>query len=115
MSPQVETNLALILFLPWFSILAALYWCFPRGPRDLRRTGFDLAGLALATLAAVAGMRWSLVHADPRFGHLWPQVLATSVAYGLFLAALAAAVLTRRAWLARRAPGRSLSLRTPQP
>jgi len=103
MSPQVASWLALILFLPWFSILAALFWLWPRGPRHARRIAFDAASLALALLAAAAGMRWSLADADPRFGPMWPQVLATSVAYGAFLGVLTAAWLLRRARL-RRTP-----------
>ena len=50
----VQLNLAFILFLPWYLILAALYWAFPRQPRTLARWGFDAASLALASLATLA-------------------------------------------------------------
>ena len=36
--------------------------------------------------------------ADRSHGHLWPQVLATSVGYGVFLGVLAGAALLRRRW-----------------
>lgn len=96
MPPQIELNLALILFMPWFSILAALFWLFPRQPRGWRRTGFDLTSLVLAVAAAAAGTHWSVLHADPDADAIWKQVLATSVGYGLFLLVLAVALVVRR-------------------
>lgn len=101
MNPLVELNLALILFLPWFAILAVLFRVFPRQPRGPARAAFDSAALLLATLAAFAGMHWSMANADPEFGHMWRQVLATSVAYGLFLLVMTTALVVRRRWLAR--------------
>lgn len=99
MNPQVELNLALILFIPWFSILAWLFWAYPRQPRSGARTCFDSASLILATLAAFWGMHWSMLNADPHFGAMWKQVLATSVAYGLFLAVMTVAIVLRWRWL----------------
>jgi hypothetical protein len=101
MHPQVELNLALILFLPWFTILAALFWIYPRAPRGFGRTVFDSASLLLALAAAAGGMYWSMANADPAFGHMWQQVLATSVAYGLFLLVLTVALVVRWRWLRR--------------
>jgi len=101
MNALVELNLALILFLPWFTILAVLFWCYPRQPRHRARTLFDAASLVLASVLAFAGMYWSMTHADRQFGHMWPQVLATSVAYGLFLLAMTVALVLRARWLAR--------------
>jgi len=103
MSPAIELNLALILFVPWFSILAVLFWMFPRQPRGWRRVAFDLASLALAAVAATEGIHWGMHHADPSAGAIWRQVLATSVGYGMFLLALLAAIVTRRLLL--RGPG----------
>ena len=103
MNPQVELNLALILFIPWFSILAWLFWAYPRQPRGRARTVFDSASLVLATLAAGWGMHWGFYNADPHAGAIWKQVLATSVAYGLFLAVMTAALVLRWRWLRRRA------------
>jgi len=40
--------------------------------------------LVLAAIAAFWGMHWSMYNADPHAGAIWKQVLATSVAYGLF-------------------------------
>lgn len=102
MHPAVELNLALILFLPWFLILGALYWFYPRRPRPAARIVFDLGALALATAAFLLSMHWSMETADRRHGHMWPQVLATSVGYGVWLAAMTLAFFVRRAWLRRR-------------
>ncbi|GAB3352845.1 hypothetical protein [Lysobacter tyrosinilyticus] len=99
MNPLVELNLALILFLPWFTILAVLFWIYPRRPRGLARTLFDSASLLLALVAAAIGMYWSMANADPTFGHMWQQVLATSVAYGLFLLVVTVALVVRWRWL----------------
>jgi hypothetical protein len=96
MNPVVEFNLALILFLPWFVVLAVLYWIFPRQPRHLARRLFDLAALALAVALAAWGMWWSMENADPTAGAIWKQVLATSVSYGLFLGVMTAAIFLRR-------------------
>ncbi len=97
MNAQVELNLALILFLPWFAILAALYWIYPRQPRGPGRRLFDIAALALATALSVWGMHWGFLNADPDAGAIWKQVLATSVAYGLFLMVMTLAIALR-AW-----------------
>lgn len=102
MTPGIQLNLALILFLPWFLILGALYWLFPRRPRGAARIAFDLVALALSTVAFVVAIHWSHDIADGRYGRMWPQVLATSVGYGVFLAVLTAAFFMRRAWLRRR-------------
>lgn len=96
MNPVVEFNLALILFLPWFVVLAVLYWIFPRQPRHLARRLFDLVALALAVALAAWGMWWSMDNADPTAGAIWKQVLATSVSYGLFLGVMTAAIFLRR-------------------
>ena len=95
MNPTVQVNLALILFLPWYGILAGLYWYFPRQPRHPKRRAFDIAALALTTLLSVWAMRWGFTNADTSAGALWKQVLATSVSYGAFLGALAAAAILR--------------------
>jgi hypothetical protein len=89
-------NLALILFLPWFLILGVLYWLLPRGlPRSPARIGFDLAALAIAVTLSVYGMRWGMVNADMSYGRMWPQVLATVLAYKAFLIVIALAWWTR--------------------
>ena len=103
MNATVALNLALILFLPWYAILAVLYWLYPRKPRGLVRIGYDLVALGLATAATVASMHWSMVTADLRYGALWPQILATSVSYGVFLAVLTLAFFLRRRLLAAHA------------
>ena len=92
--------LALILFAPWFLILSALYWLYPRQPRNAARLRFDAIALLLAFAGCLASLYWSFGIADRSYGHLWPQILATSVGYGVFLAVLAAAFYLRRRVLA---------------
>lgn len=97
--------LSLLLFLPWFVLLGALYWLFPRQPRDAARRGFDGIALLLAFVLSIAAMLWGhhigVVQSDA--GPIWRQVLAVLYAYGAFLAVLVAAILLRSTWLARRA------------
>lgn len=92
--------LALILFAPWFLILAALYWLYPHQPRNAARLRFDGIALLLAFAGCLASLYWSFGFADRNHGHLWPQILATSVGYGVFLAVLTGAFFLRRRWLA---------------
>ncbi|MBD9378777.1 hypothetical protein ACTJI2_07605 [Pseudoxanthomonas sp. 22568] len=106
MNAQVELNLALILFLPWFAILAALYWIYPRQPRGTGRRLFDTIALVLATALSAWGMHWGFLNADPNAGAIWKQVLATSVAYGLFLMVMTLAIAVR-AWCMPASPARA--------
>ena len=74
---------------------------------ELSGAWFDIARVdSLALLLAFAGcfasLHWSFGIADRGHGHLWPQILATSVGYGVFLAVLAAAFFLRRKWFAAR-------------
>ena len=96
--------LALILFLPWFLLLGALFWLFPRQPRNARRKAFDIATLVIAFVLSFIGMQWgfALGLADVGTGAIWKQVLATLVAYGAFLMVLTVAVLLRSVFLSRR-------------
>ena len=96
MHETVQLNLAVLLFLPWYAILGALFWLFPRKPRTLGRWLFDVASLAVATIATIASTHWSYLFADTSVDAMWPQILATSVSYGVFLAAMTAAALVRR-------------------
>lgn len=101
MNPLVELNLTLILFLPWFAILATLYWVFPRQPRGPLRVLYDLASLALSVGAFVWSVYWSMATADVAHGRMWAQILATALSYGVFLAVLGLA-FGLRALLFRR-------------
>jgi len=96
MNALVELNLALILFLPWYAILAVLFWRYPRAPRNLRRRAFDAATLLAAALATTFALHWSFAAAGTAHDGMWRQVLATSVSYGVFLDVMAVA------WFARR-------------
>ena len=102
MSLALQPDLALLLFAPWFLILAVLYWIYPRQPRDAARRLFDVAALAIALVAFVLTLHWAHAIADRGYGAMWPQILATSVGYGVFLAVLVVAIFVRRAWLRRR-------------
>ena len=102
MHPTVELNLALILFLPWFLILGALYWIYPRQPRHAARVLFDIAALALSVVAFAASIHWSHDNASGGHGRIWPQVLAASLGYGVWLAVMTLAFLVRRGWLRNR-------------
>ena len=90
-------DLALILFAPWFLILSVLYWLYPRQPRNAKRRWFDAVALAVALLAFIATLHWSHAYADRQYGAMWPQILATSAGYGVYLLVLTAAVFIRRA------------------
>jgi hypothetical protein len=96
MNPLVELNLTLILFLPWFAILAALYCWYPRRPRGVARVAYDAATLALSVAAFLWSVYWSVDNADTQYGRLWPQILATALGYGVFLGVLGLAFLVRR-------------------
>lgn len=102
MNPLVELNLSLILFLPWFAILAVLFWLVPRQPRDPARKLFDVIALTLSAAAFLASIYWSYYNADPSYGGMWKQILATALGYGVFLAVLTAAFFMRQHWLRRR-------------
>ncbi len=87
-------DLALLLFLPWFAILGALYWFYPRTlERSSARRRFDVTALALACLASFLAGRWgfAIASATIEAGPIWRQVLASLLAYKAFLAVLAAA------------------------
>lgn len=96
MNETVQLNLAFILFLPWYAILAGLYWVFPRKPRTMTRWGFDVASLAVATVATIVSMQWSYLSTDTSVDAIWPQVVATAVSYGVFLAVMTGAFLIRQ-------------------
>ena len=102
MNLALQPDLALLLFAPWFLILAVLYWVYPRQPRDAARRVVDVAALAIALIAFVLTLHWAHAYADRRYGEMWPQVLATAVGYGVFLQVLLVAIYVRRAWLRRR-------------
>lgn len=87
-------DLALILFLPWFAILGALYWFYPRTlERTPRRRRFDVMALGVAFAASFAAGRWGFAIASTTIeaGPIWRQVLASLLAYKAFLAVLAGA------------------------
>lgn len=115
MTPTVELNLALILFLPWYAILGVLFWVYPRQPRTRARRIFDVAALVAAVLATVASMQWSFLVADTRVDAMWPQILATSVSYGVFLGVMTLAWWLRRRFITAADTAWPAKTRTPTP
>lgn len=95
MNPLVELNLALILFLPWFLILGALFWIYPRRPRGLARRVYDITSIVAALAAFMYSMHWSVGVADPDYGRMWGQILATAISYGVYLAVMTLAFFAR--------------------
>lgn len=79
--------LALILFLPCFAVLGGVYLWLARRRRS--RIGFDVLLLLVATGISIWAMLWGFASADRAHGNMWPQVFATLMAYGAFLAVLA--------------------------
>jgi hypothetical protein len=96
--------LSLLLFLPWFALLGALYWFYPRTPRPVGRRAFDTVVLALSLVLSIAGMHWGyrMGAADHGSGPIWRQVLAVLYAYGAFLAVLSLAIPLRMRLMAGR-------------
>ncbi|KAA2285477.1 hypothetical protein F0415_05645 [Arenimonas fontis] len=93
-------DLAMLLFLPWFLILGAVYWWLPRDlPVTPARRRFDLLALALAFVAAFIAGRWGYSFADRSIeaGPIWRQVLACLLAYKAFLLTVIVAWFWRRA------------------
>ena len=88
--------LSLLLFLPSFGVMGALYWWFPRQPRNRTRTVFDASMLMLALVASIGFMLWGYhVGATEVPEGLWKQILAVLYAYGGFLAVMVLALLLR--------------------
>lgn len=100
MNALFESGLAFLLFLPSFVILGALYWWFPRKPRTMARRIADALVVLVACVASIVAMRWGFANASGG-GRIWPQVLATLLAYGVFLAILALAIPLRARLLRR--------------
>lgn len=94
--------LSLILFLPTFFIMGALFMLFPRETAGGRRRAFDLVALALSLALSIGAMLWGYRHGAPDAGPIWKQVLAALMAYGAFIFTGAIA-LPLRARLFRRA------------
>lgn len=92
----VAPHLALILFLPWYAVLAWLFWRVRSRNASGVRKLLVLAFIALSLVAAGLAGIWAHAYADPSFGAIWKQVLASSVSYGVFLAVLLVGLLMLR-------------------
>jgi len=97
-----ESDLSFLLFLPTFAIIGALYCAFPRRPRSALRWIADIAVVLVAAVLSVAAMRWGFRASIGTGGALWKQIVATLLAYGVFLGVLVVAVVVR-AFALRRA------------
>lgn len=98
MNTFFETGLSFILFLPTFAIVGALYCAYPRTPRGAPRRIADLAVLVFAAALSIHAMRWGFHASAGAGGMLWKQVVATLLAYGVFLAVLCLALPLRALW-----------------
>jgi len=94
--------LALILFLPWFLILGALFWIYPRKPRNTARSMFDTLTLLVAGGGSFFCMNWAYQTANTDVGTMWKQILAALVAYGVFLGMITIALILRHRLLRAR-------------
>lgn len=86
--------LAGTLLAPWFLVLCWVYWRFGRAAS--RPKAFDVAAIVIAMIAGVGAGALGLGHADPGHGRMWPQILASLMAYGVFLLVLLLAAIARR-------------------
>jgi len=96
-----ESDLSFLLFLPTFAIIGALYCAFPRKPRSALRWLVDIAAVLLAAVLSIVAMRWGFRASIGSGGALWKQIVATLLAYGVFLGVLAVALPLRTLWLRR--------------
>lgn len=97
-----ESDLSFLLFLPTFAIIGALYCAFPRRPRSALRWLADIAVVLMAAALSIVAMRWGFRASIGSGGALWKQIVATLLAYGVFLGVLAIALPLRAAWLRRK-------------
>lgn len=70
-----------------------------RARRQQTRCLYDALSLLLAVVASVIATQWGFLNADPIWGGMWKQVLATALSYGSFLGVLLSAFLIRALWL----------------
>ncbi len=96
MNAAVAPHLALILFLPWYAVLAWLFWRAMASGANARRKLAVLAFIAFAFLAAAVAGVWAHDNADTSVGALWKQLFASSVGYGAFLSGLLAGFVALR-------------------
>ncbi len=95
--------LALILFLPAFSILVWLYLRYPRAlPRTPERRRFDGGAIALAVFLAVVSVGVAMQTPPAAHGAMWPQIVAVLAAFHAFpLVLLVAHVVRMRRYVVR--------------
>ena len=56
---------------------------------------YEFVSLLLAVVAVAYSQYWSLEVADPQYGRMWGQILATALAYGVYLGVMALAFIVR--------------------
>ena len=78
-----------------------LFWIYPRQPRGTARRVYDVIALVLSVVAFAYTQYWSLEVADPDYGRMWGQILASAIGYGVYLAVMTVAFFLRP-WVLRR-------------
>jgi hypothetical protein len=101
MESPFEIGLAFILFFPAFCIIGVLYSMFPRQPRGIVRVLGDVLVLIVAAVLSVFATRWGFHAAAGVAGPMWKQIVATLLAYGVFIAVVCLALPIRAAWFRR--------------
>ena len=96
MSEVLAFYLPLLLFVPWFGVLGALFWFYPRQPAGRVRRIYDLATLVTSLLVCLLAAWLAFGMADTESAPIWPQVLASLYVYAGFLAVLLIAWPLRR-------------------
>jgi len=100
---DVTPHLALILFLPWYAVLAWVFWRMRARHARARRKLAALAFIVGALLAAGWAGVWAFENADTSVGALWKQLLASSVGYAAYLSVLLAGFAVLRSPVTRLA------------
>ena len=101
MSASVNFNLAMILFLPTFCIISALYCWLPAKPRNGMRWMFDLTVIAIAFVLSILAMGWGFHRAEGVGAPIWQQAASTLASYAMFLGVLTIGAIARTYWLRR--------------
>jgi len=85
-----------MLFLPWYAVLAWLFWRGRTPHAGVGRKLVVFGFIALSLVMAGFAGSWAYAYASPSYGAMWRQVLASSVSYGAFLSVLLTGLLLLR-------------------
>jgi len=101
MNQTVSFNLAIILFLPTFCVIAGLYCWLPTQPRNRMRWIMDFSVVAIAFVLSLLAMGWGFHRAEGVGAPIWQQAASTLAAYAMFLGVLGIGGVSRAYWLRR--------------